>query len=155
MKRVAFVCIILTVILWFCFQRQQLLFAQEEPILETYSVAYGSGQLENSSGIWAALFDRLFGGGTAKADVLFKSEDACSSLLLRVWRIVRPDEITFALLVFGVEVRGRDAQGEVVYSRDLEGFTFGDSSSGHWSQTLRDLPATIQEIQITYFGNYE
>lgn len=74
---------------------------------------------------------------------------------IQVWRIVWPGTTVFALLVFRVEIRGVDAQGETVYSRDLDGFTFGDSSSGNWSTNLQDLPAGICRVTITFIGNYE
>lgn len=116
------------------------------------------------SGLWilpeienvkADLFDKFFGGGTAKARVAFNTKYNSSRLSLKVWRNVRSGEITFALLVLRIEVLGYDALGGLVYSRDLDGFTFGDSSSGHWLQKLQELPANIQQIRISFIGNYE
>ncbi|HNR14614.1 MAG TPA: hypothetical protein PKM59_15005 [Thermodesulfobacteriota bacterium] len=66
-----------------------------------------------------------------------------------------PHKIVFALLVFRVEFRGTGSQSEIVYSHDLDGFTFGDSSSGYWPEFLHDLPGNIREIDVTFIGNYE
>ena len=132
----------------------QILSAQE-PILENYSIGYGSGEEATNSGINVTLFDKFFGGGTAKAFLEFTTKNNSGNLTLKVWRNVRKGEISFALLVFRIEVRGYDSQSEVVYSRDLDGFTFGDSKSGNWSKKLHNLPASIQQIKVSYVGNYE
>ena len=68
---------------------------------------------------------------------------------------VRPGEIVFALLCFGIEVRGFDAAGTEVYSKDLDGFTFGDSKGGRATRVLRDLPLSISKLEVTFLGNYE
>ncbi|KXK25201.1 MAG: hypothetical protein UZ01_03578 [Candidatus Brocadia sinica] len=116
------------------------------------------------SGLWilpeienvkADLFDKFFGGGTAKARVVFKTRDNSSYLSLKVWKKVRSGEITFALSVFRTEIRGYDAAGELVYFHNFDGFAFGDSSSGHWSHKLQELPANIQQIQATFIRNCE
>jgi len=154
MKHITYLCITFMLILGFGFLNPQPLFAQE-PVLENYSITHGGDPETTPSGVKATLFDKFFGGGAAKARVAFNTKDNSSRLFLRVWRKVRSGEITFALLVFRIEVRGYDALDGLVYSRDLDGFTFGDSSSGQWSQKLHDLPANIQQIRITFIGNYE
>lgn len=134
------------------------LFAQEpisEPLLEIYSISHGGHSSATSAGLKATLADQFFANGTAQAKITFRTEPNASCLFLRVWRKVAPDEIVFALLVDRVEVRGYDSTDTLVYSRDLGGFVFGDSQAGRWSRTLRDLPANVQRIQISYFGNYE
>ncbi len=154
MKRITSLRFTFMLIFGFGFLNPQPLFAQE-PVLESYSITHGGDPETTPSGVKAALFDKLFGGGTAKARVVFNTRDDSSHLSLKVWRKVRSGEITFALLVFRIEVRGYDALDGLIYSRDLDGFTFGDSSSGQWSQKLHDLPANIQQIRITFIGNYE
>lgn len=154
MKHITSLCITFILILGFEFLNPQPLFAQE-PVLESYSITHGGDPETTPSGVKANLFDKFFGGGTAKARVTFNTRDNSSHLSLKVWRKVRSGEITFALLVFRIEVRGYDASNELIYSRDLDGFTFGDSSSGQWSQKLQNLPANIQQIRITFTGNYE
>ncbi len=132
----------------------QILSAQE-PILENYSIGYGSGEETTNPGINATLFDKFFGRGTAKAFLKFTTNNNSGNLTLKVWRNVRKGEIAFALLVFRIEIHGYDSQTNVVYSRDLKGFTFGDSKSGNWSKKLHNLPANIQQIKISFIGNYE
>lgn len=158
MKYITSLCITFILILGFEFLNPQPLFAQE-PVLENYSITHGGDPETTPSGVKATLFDKFFGGntggGAAKARVAFNTKDNSSRLSLKVWRKVRSGEIAFALLVFRIEVRGYDTMDELVYSRDLDGFTFGDSRSGHWSQKLQDLPANIQQIRVTYIGNYE
>ncbi len=154
MKHIPSLCIPFILILGFEFLNPQPLLAQE-PVLESYSITHGGDPETTPSGVKATLFDKFFGGGTAKARVAFNTKDNSSRLSLKVWRKVRSGEITFALLVFRIEVRGYDTMDELIYSRDLDGFTFGDSRSGHWSQKLQDLPANIQQIRITFIGNYE
>lgn len=154
MKHVTSLCITFLLILGLEFLNPQLLFAQE-PVLESYSMTHGGDPQTTPSGVNANLFDKFFGGGTAKARVIFNTRDDSSRLSLKVWRKVGSGAITFALLVFRIEVRGYDSLGGLVYSRDLDGFTFGDSSSGQWSQKLQHLPANIQQMRITFIGNYE
>jgi hypothetical protein len=136
------------------------LFAQtpDEPILERYVL--GAGQ--NSDGVAAAVADKFFGGGTARAAVTFfdtasrqNPDDNSGSLILFVARHVRPDEITFALLCSGVEVRGFDSEGTLVFSKDLLGFTFGDSQSGRYTKVLRPIPLSVAKLKVTFRGNYE
>lgn len=130
----------------------------QEPVLERYVLQVGSTE---SFGAEAVLFDRFFGHGTARSRHVFtgpptlEDVDGTGRLVLRVWRIVDDDEITFALLVFRVEVRGFDAEGMLAYSRTLKGFTFGDSESGEWRRVLQDIPAEVIRLAVTYFGNYE
>jgi hypothetical protein len=129
-----------------------------DPILETYSLGVG----QNSDGVAVAEYDKYFGGGTARAVVSYfdrsaRLDPAATSgvLVLHVSRFVRPGEIVFALLCFGIEVRGFDAAGTEVYSKDLDGFTFGDSKGGRATRILRDLPLTISKLEVTFLGNYE
>ena len=132
--------------------------AAQEPVLERYVLQVGS---EDSAGTEAILHDRFFGHGTAQSALLFigpaqlGDPEGTSSLLLRVWREVEPDEVTFALLVFRVEVRGFAADGTVLYRRNLRGFTFGDSASGQWRRALENLPAGVVRLTVTFIGNYE
>jgi hypothetical protein len=126
----------------------------QEPVLESYSISHGGSQAL-PSGVDAIISDRFFGNGTARARIQLDENDESSRLSMTVWRRVRQGEIVFALLVFRVEVRGLDASGMLVYSRDLMGFTFGDSSGDLWSRRLRDLPPGLAEIRVTFFGNYE
>jgi len=130
----------------------------EEPILERYVL--GAGQ--NSDGVAAAVADKFFGGGTARAAVTFfdtarrqNPDDSSGSLILFVARYVRPDEITFALLCSGVEVRGFDSGGTVVFSKDLPGFTFGDSQGGRYTKVVRSIPLSVSTLKVTFRGNYE
>lgn len=69
--------------------------------------------------------------------------------------MVAEGEVTFALLVFRIEIRGYDYSDTIIYSRDLDGFTFGDSKSGTWTKHLKVLPTSIKYITITFIGNYE
>ena len=124
-----------------------------EPVLDSYTVTHGGSG--GAAGLTAVLFDESLGNGTATTRIVFRPAGGRSQLLLRVARHVRPGEVTFALLVFRIEIRGDDAGGESVYSRDLDGFTFGDSRSGHWFQRLDDLPADIAQLTVTFVGNYE
>lgn len=127
----------------------------EGTTLEEYSVSHGGTPETKLSGFSARLSDKYFGNGSAKVSVTFKIRDDASILLLRVWRKVAQGEITFALLVFRIEIRGYDYSDNLVCFRDLEGFTFGDSKSGYWSKQLKTLPTNIKHITITFFGNYE
>jgi len=130
----------------------------QESILENYILGLG----QNSDGIAVALSDKYFGGGTARAAIAFADgageqnpEVKSGSLVINVWRTVRAGEITFALLCFGVQVRGFNAEGAQVYSRDLPAFTFGDSQGGHYMQTAGRIPLSVAKLKITFFGNYE
>lgn len=129
--------------------------AADEAVLEHYSIKVGA---DDAAGIRVVLLDPQFGqGGSAQSRLVFTGPDGATapSLFLRVWRNVPDGQITFALLVFRVEIRGFDAGGSLVYSRRLAGFTFGDSASGEWRRTIADLPAEIQRIVVVFVGNYE
>ncbi len=154
MKRITALFISFILISVFEIWMLQPLFCQETT-LEEYSVSHGGTSETNSSGFSAKLSDKYFGNGTAKASVTFKMRDDSGTLSLKVWRKVAKGEITFALLVFRVEIRGYNYSDTLVYSRDFDGFTFGDSKSGSWSEKLKNLPANIRQITITFFGNYE
>jgi len=154
MQRIVFLFISFLLIVVLEIWTLQPLYSQETT-LEEYSVSHGGTSETNPSGFSAKLFDRYFGNGTAKASVTFKMRDDSGTLSLKVWRKVTKGEITFALLVFRVEIRGYDYTGTLIYSQDIDGFTFGDSQSGNWSKHLKDLPVDIQQIKITFFGNYE
>jgi hypothetical protein len=154
MQRTVFLFISLLVIVVFEILTQQPLFCQETT-LEEYSVSHGGTSETNPSGFSARLFDRYFGNGTAKASVTFKTSGDSGTLSLKVWRKVAKGEITFALLVFRIEIRGYDYSDTLVYTQDLDGFAFGDSKSGNWSEKLENLPINIRQITITFFGNYE
>jgi hypothetical protein len=135
--------------------------AQDEPAptaLERYVLGVG----QNSDGTASAINDRYFGNGTARATVAFfdpsrryNPTDTVGTLVLNVSRYVRPDEIVFALLCFGVQVRGYDEAGALVHTEDLPGFTFGDSKSGRYTKALRNLPLSVSRWEITFLGNYE
>ena len=130
----------------------------QEPVLEKYSLGVGM----DSDGVAAALTDRFFGGGTARATLAFLDTaarqtpaDETGSLVVNVVRFVRRNEITFALLCSGVKVRGLDGAGLEIFSEDLPAFTFGDSQSGRYTQVLRKIPLSVATIEVTFFGNYE
>jgi hypothetical protein len=130
----------------------------ERTILERYSL--GAGQ--NSDGVASAFRDKYFGGGDAHATLAYLDtarrqdpSDETGVLLLNVARRVPPGTVSFALLCFGVEVRGRDSSGTVVYSKDLPGFTFGDSQSGRFTRALRQIPLSVSQLEVAFFGNYE
>jgi hypothetical protein len=130
----------------------------EQTILESYT--FGVGQ--NSDGIGSALRDKYFGGGSAHATLAFfdttrrqNPEDETGVLLLNVARRVPSGTITFALLCFGVEVRGFDSDGTLVYTKDLPGFAFGDSQSGRFTRALRQIPLSVSSLEVTFLGNYE
>ena len=135
------------------FVASHVLAKEPDSVLDSYTVAHGGGP--GASGLTAVLFDENLGNGTATAHIIFTPTGDGSQLSLRVRRHVRRGEITFALLVFRVEIRAYDTGGELVYSRDLDGFTFGDSSSGRWFRRLKDLPANIAQLSVTFVGNYE
>ena len=128
--------------------------AGADTILERYVLRAGEA---DSAGVRAVLTDPAFGNGTAQSRIVFQGPDGAvaPALSLVVWRTVGPDEVTFALLVFHVEVRGHDATGTLIYSKSLPGFIFGDSASGEWRRTFRDLPDTTIRVSVTFHGNYE
>jgi hypothetical protein len=146
--------IILALIVGFGLLNAQKLYAQE-PVLENYLLSHGGTPGARSDGIAARLSDEYFGNGTAKARVRLKIKEGSTNLFLRVHREVGPHEIAFALLVSRVEIRGYDSAGSLLFSRDLDGFTFGDSKSGEWSAALRDIPAGVGQLRVVFFGNYE
>lgn len=154
MQRIVFLFISFLLIVVFEIWTLQPLFSQETT-LEDYSVSHGGTSGTNLSGFSAKLSDKYFGNGTAKASVKFKIRDGSGTLSLKVWRKVAKGEITFALLVFRIEIRGYDYSDTLVYSQDFGGFTFGDSKSGSWSEEVKNLPVNIQQMKITFFGNYE
>jgi hypothetical protein len=121
---------------------------QDEPVLERYAM-----QPPGFSDI--TTFSRYFGGGSASARYRYVRGETSSSLTLQVWRFVPPGFITFALLVDRVEIRGYDSDRKLIYSRDLAGFTFGDSASGFWCRRLTDLPMDLAVLEFNFFGNYE
>ena len=154
MQRIVFLFISFLLIVVFEIWTLQPLFSQEIT-LEEYSVSHGGTSGTNPSDFSAKLSDKYFGNGTAKASVKFKTRDGSGTLSLKVWRKVAKGEITFALLVFRVEIRGYDYSDTLIYSQDFGGFTFGDSKSGSWSEEVKNLPVNIQQMKITFFGNYE
>jgi hypothetical protein len=132
--------------------------AQEQPVLERYTLGVG----QNSDGVATALRDKHFGGGDARASLAYfdttRRQDPTGKtgvLFLHVARFVPPGTIAFALLCFGIEVRGFDSADTLVYSQDLPGFTFGDSKSGRFSRVLREIPLSVARLEVTFFGNYE
>jgi hypothetical protein len=133
--------------------------AQNEPsILENYT--FGVGQ--NADGVGTALRDKYFGGGDAHANLAFfdttrrqNPEDQTGILILHVARRVPAGTISFALLCFGIEVRGFDTEGTEIYAKDLPGFTFGDSQSGRFTRALRQIPLRVARLEVTFLGNYE
>jgi hypothetical protein len=137
--------------------------AAEATVLEKYSFTLGStGMAGHSPGAEVRFTDRFFGQGTARSRIVLLEESSSSDLtnrpmllFLDVDRQVKQDEVVFALLVFRVEIRGYDANGSVVYSRDLPGFRFGDSASGRWYERMAGLPTDLAQLAITFFGNYE
>lgn len=126
-----------------------------EPVLEEYGLSYGGNSGGSSPGVYATLFDESFGNGDAKAFLIFGSGAKASSLQLKVWRQLKPETTSFALLVFRVEVRGYDSEGSVVFSKDLRHFSFGDSQSGSWSKSFGRLPPSAVQIKVRFVGNYE
>jgi hypothetical protein len=129
--------------------------AAQLPVLEKYIL----DSLADGRGTSYDLYDRSFGGGDASARLLVRSSGGSRTLTLRVWRRVPRGRTSFALLGEKVEVRGFEGDA-LVYSRDFEGLKgegiyFGDSSSGNWRKTLRDIPAAVRKIEVTFLGNYE
>lgn len=137
--------------------------AQDRPVLENYSFQLGKpGSVEASTGAELHFKDRFIGNGTASGSIKLLEQSSSSTLaqrplllMLEVKRTVKPGEIVFALLVFGVEIRGYDSNDAVVFSRDLPEFSFGDSASGEWYERIPDLPTNLARLAITFYGNYE
>ena len=131
----------------------------QEPVLESYTIGQGGSQSSSLDGFDSRLNDQGFGTAAGphatKSIIQFKTENDHSNLFLQVYRVIPSGTISFALIVTRVEVRAFDSQGAKLYSRDLDGFVFGDSASGNWSQTLLDLPANIAQVKVTFFGNFE
>ena len=130
--------------------------AAQLPVLEKYTLE----TLGERRGTLYELHDASLGGGDAQSRLRLRRAGDTLTLSLRVWRVVPPGRISFALLGELVEVRGYSFEGSLVYSRDFagleeEGVYFGDSRSGDWRRTLRDLPLTVKRLEVTYFGNYE
>ena len=75
-------------------------------------------------------------------------------MTLNVKRTVEQGHISFALLVFEIEIRGYDAMGNRIVDKNVKPFSFGDSASGKWSKTVNDLPAGITLLEIRFYGNY-
>jgi hypothetical protein len=134
--------------------------AQDAPqaVLERYSLGVG----QNADGVSAGLVDQFFGGGNTRAAVAFFDtvprfgpNHKAGVLTINVSRAVPRDTIAFALLCFGVQVRGFNEAGETLYSKDLQGFTFGDSRGGRYSQVLRRIPLGVTRLEVTFIGNYE
>jgi hypothetical protein len=133
-------------------------FAGQDSVLETYVL--GAGQ--NSDGTSVAVSDKYFGNGTARARLSFYDTSSSydpyatsGTLILNVSRYVPSGTFTLALFCDQVEVRGYDANGYLVYSVDLDGFTFGDSRGGSYIRTLRRIPANVADLEVTFLGNYE
>lgn len=130
----------------------------QDAVLEHY--VFGVGQ--NSEGTTSALRDRAFGGGTARAGLLFTDTvsggttgDPSGELSIGVKRKVAPGEIVFALLCFGIEISGFDEAGMQVFAKDLPGFTFGDSQPGTYAKRIRKIPTTVSRLEVKFIGNYE
>jgi hypothetical protein len=127
----------------------------QEPTLENYVVSHAGTPGARPDGLDVKLTDKYFGNGAAKARIRLKTKGDSGSLSLSVYREVGPGEVTFALLVFRVEVRCYGSAGSLIYSRDLSGFRFGDSQSGEWQEELNDIPTSIQQLNVVFIGNYE
>jgi hypothetical protein len=157
-RRLSTLTVNLLLVLGFQIINAQLVSGQE-PVLEEYTIGQGGTLTLNLDGFDSTLSDRSFGGvaGTAatRSIIHFSTESDHSNLSLQVFRRIPPGTIVFALIVNRVEVRAIDLKGEEVYSRDLEGFVFGDSASGNWCKALIDLPANISQIKVKFFGNFE
>ena len=123
----------------------------EDPVLERYSF----GVKQGATGSEIRVVDKHLGEGTAKSRIEVSNEGNSKRLSLHVWREVKPDEIVFALLVFGIQIRGYDKSGAVTFSEDLPGFTFGDSESGDWGETVGPIPENTVQLKIIFYGNYE
>ena len=126
----------------------------QDSVLEHYVLGSGGTIAPQSGRINAFIQDADFGGGDAEASVFLDTIDSGSQLHVRVWRNVPAGNISFALLVFGIEVRGFDAAGAQVYTRELGEFTFGDSRSGNWARGVK-LPRRVARVEVRFIGNYE
>lgn len=120
-------------------------------VLETYLLGPGN----SIDALKVTLGDDRFGGGDARASLTWTVRNGAGDLKLRVWRTVPAGSISFALLVFGIEVRGYNTQGDLLLKTELEPFSFGDSASGNWNKSLKNLPAEITRLEVRFFGNYE
>ena len=120
-------------------------------VLETYILGIGNSPID----VKASLSDGSFGGGDAESSLNYSVKGNSGKLRLRVQRTVPDGNVSFALLVFGIEVRGYDADGDLILKESLEPFSFGDSASGNWSKTIRGIPAAISKLEVRFFGNYE
>ena len=120
-------------------------------VLETYILNMGNSPTD----VKASLSDGSFGGGDAESSISYSVKGNSGRLKLKVQRTVPSGNISFALLVFGIEVRGYDADGDLILKESLEPFSFGDSASGNWSKTLRNIPVALSRLEIRFFGNYE
>jgi len=137
--------------------------AQTRPVVESYSFQLGTPSSNNASaGAELRFTDRFFGNGTARASIRLLEQSSSSTLterplllMLDVKRTVKPGEIVFALLVSGVEIRGHDSAGSVVFSHDLPAFSFGDSASGKWQERIPNLPTNLATLSVKFYGNYE
>jgi hypothetical protein len=134
--------------------------AQEElPVLETYSF-----QLGDSGGVELTFLDpSIKRGGAQCRFTLHPTNVGEYHMRLEVFRHVKPDVITFALLLERIEVAFWDSQGklvrQVVIDRSLgpDGlFIIGDSADGYFQhrRTEQGL-ATARHITIRLLGNYE
>ena len=130
----------------------------QDAVLEHYIIGVG----QNSDGTSAGLIDRAFGGGTARAGLLLNDTvkggsigDLSGVLTMAVKRKVASDEIVFALLCFGIEIRGFDEAGTQVFAKDLPGFTFGDSQPGAYGTKVKKIPTTVARLEVKFLGNYE
>src|SRR5262245_5849134 len=95
----------------------------QEAVLEHYVLGSGGTMAATSGNVSAFIQDAVFGGGDAEASVYLDTVEQGTLLHLRVWRHVPEGNISFALLVFGVEVRAFDAAGTQVFTRELGAFT--------------------------------
>lgn len=107
MRRVAHVMkpaiVIVLVVISLGFAASHGLAQELDSVLDSYTLAHGGDA--GASGLTAVLFDEHLGNGTATAHVVFTPAGDGRQLSLRVRRHVRWGEITFALLVFRVEIR--------------------------------------------------
>jgi hypothetical protein len=130
--------------------------AAQLPLLEKYTLE----STGDRPGVAYELFDQSLGGGDAHSALKLSRGRTSAGLLLKVWRVVRPGQTSFALLGERIEVRAYDFEGTLVFSRDLvglekEGIHFGDSKSGRWFRKLTGIPLSVRRVEVTYLGNYE
>lgn len=130
-------------------------FAQE-PLLEKYTLE----STGHRSGLAYQLYDQSLGGGDAHTRIELRRNRSAATLLLRVWRQVRPGNTALALLGERVEVRCYDLEGTLIFSRDFvgledEGIYFLDSRSGNWQRRLTGIPLDVRRVEVTFIGNYE